>query len=54
MGGKPVDYNLFPGYKNTLDSRLDERKEEFIEELERAKVDGHILEFEKTPEELPQ
>ena len=52
--GKPVDYNLFPGYQNTLDSRLDERKEEFIEELERAKVDGHILEFEKTPEELPQ
>ncbi|MCS1390787.1 MULTISPECIES: hypothetical protein [Lysinibacillus] len=52
--GKPVDYNLFPGYKNTLDSRLDERKEEFIEELERAKVDGHILEFEKTTEELPQ
>ncbi|MCT1538256.1 hypothetical protein ACM1TL_07770 [Lysinibacillus capsici] len=52
--GKPVDYNLFPGYQNTLDSRLDERKEEFIEELERAKIDGHILEFEKAPEELPQ
>ncbi len=53
--GKPVDYNLFPGYQKTHNSRLDELKEEFIEEQEKAKIDGHILEFEKTSsEELSQ
>ena len=53
--GKPVDYNLFSGYQNTPNSRLDELKEEFIEEQEKAKIDGHILEFEKsTSEELSQ
>jgi len=46
--GKPVDYNLYPGYQNTQDSRLDERKEEYIEVLEKAKIDGYILEFEKS------
>lgn len=51
--GKPVDYNLYPGYQNTRDSRLDERKEEYIEVLEKAKIDGYILEFEKSSE-LPQ
>ncbi|WP_197278959.1 hypothetical protein [Lysinibacillus sp. ZYM-1] len=52
--GKPVDYNLFPGYQNTLDSRLDERKEEYMEELEKAKMDGHLLAFEKSTEDLSQ
>ncbi|ACA40679.1 hypothetical protein J2D69_13115 [Lysinibacillus sphaericus] len=51
--GKPVDYNLYPDYQNTQDSRLDERKEEYIEVLEKAKIDGYILEFEKSSE-LPQ
>jgi len=52
--GKPVDYNLFPAYQNTLDDRLNERKEEYIEELEKAKIGGYLLDFEKITEEIPQ
>jgi len=52
--GKPVDYNLFPAYQNTLEDRLTERKEEYIEELEKAKIGGYLLDFEKLLEEVPQ
>ncbi|MGE7843812.1 hypothetical protein ACQKNX_23900 [Lysinibacillus sp. NPDC093712] len=52
--GKPVDYNLFPAYQNTLDDRLNERKEEYKEELEKAKMGGYLLDFEKISEVVPQ
>lgn len=52
--GKPVDYNLFPAYQNTLEDRLTERKEEYIEELEKAKLGGYLLDFEKLLEEVPR
>ena len=52
--GKPVDYNLFPAYQNTLEDRLNERKEEFMEELEKAKIGGYLLDFDKIAEEIPQ
>jgi len=51
--GKPVDFNLFPCYQDSLDSRLEERKEEYIEELEKVKHEGVVLRFEKTTELPP-
>ncbi|MFJ5766815.1 hypothetical protein ACIP9C_15800 [Lysinibacillus sp. NPDC093210] len=51
--GKPVDYNLFPAYQDSLDSRLIERKEEYIEELEKVKNEGVVLRFEKATELPP-
>lgn len=51
--GKSVDYNLFQAYQDFQDSRLGERKEEYIEELEKVKKEGVVLKFEKTIEESP-
>jgi len=51
--GKPVDCNVFPRYQISLDSRLEERKEEYIVELEKVKNKGVVLRFEKTTELPP-
>lgn len=51
--GKPVDYNLFPAYQDSLDSRLDERKKDYIEELEKVKNEGFVLKFEEATDESP-
>ena len=51
--GKPVDDNLFPAFQDSLDSRLDERKKDYIEELEKVKNEGFVLKFEEATDESP-
>jgi len=51
--GKPVDDNLFPAFQDSLDSRLDERKKDYIEELEKVKNEGVVLRFEEATDDLP-
>ncbi len=51
--GKLVGCNIFLPYKDSLDSRLEERKEEYIVELEKVKNEGIVLLFEKTTELPP-
>lgn len=51
--GKPVDDNLFPAFQDSLDSRLDERKKVYIEELEKVKNEGVVLRFEEATDDLP-
>ncbi len=54
MGKAVIDNNLYPTYQNTQDERLIDRKEEYMEELEKAKITGQLLNFAVLSEELSE